>query len=219
MNGSQSIKTPMSILDLKNMHAIAQAGNSGSFEVFADIALHWAEAANAEIDKLRSQLIVAEAGVEQPASLAEKAANTRYLNLTLDLHRVLNDEDPINDFSEVREVQGALVKALRTRAQPELYVWFGSMPESNGRENWTVTLCRKEAPETSSKRELHHLMNGFTVFRSEYKDRMRYEADRLRFLIGETDKDPDILDYDADLHSGYVAPGSEEALVEKKGSV
>ena len=93
-----------------------------------------------------------------------------------------------------------------------LTVWFGSMPESNGRENWTVMLRRKEKPGTASKRELHHLMSGFTVCRSEYKDRMRYEADRLRFLIGESDNDPDILDYDADLHSGYTAAPSQEPV-------
>ena len=35
---------------------------------------------------------------------------------------------------------------------------------------------------------------------------MRYEADRLRYLIGESDKRPCIIDYDANAHSGYVEP-------------
>ena len=89
-------------------------------------------------------------------------------------------------------------------SQPELTVWFGSMPESCGRENWTVMLRRKTAPEGASAHDRHSLLSGFTVCRSEYKDRMRYEADSLRFLLGEIDKQPWILDYDADLHSGYV---------------
>lgn len=87
--------------------------------------------------------------------------------------------------------------------QHAVTVWFGSMPESNGRENWTVMLRRKAAPDGADAHTRHLLLTGFTVCRSEYKDRMRYEADRLRFLLGEIDKEPWILDYDADLHSGW----------------
>lgn len=103
------------------------------------------------------------------------------------------------------------VVAAAPQAQPELTVWFGSMPESCGRENWTVMLRRKSAPEGADPHERHTLLGGYTVCRSEYKDRMRYEADRLRFLLGEIDKAPWILDYDADLHSGYVAPPAPAA--------
>lgn len=75
-------------------------------------------------------------------------------------------------------------------AQPELFVWYGSMPESSGKSNWTALLIRKgESPLTSP---------AHTIDRSEYPDRVRYEADRVRFLIGELDKEPCILDYDAD---------------------
>ncbi|MDX3986886.1 MAG: hypothetical protein QHC88_16685 [Achromobacter sp.] len=74
--------------------------------------------------------------------------------------------------------------------RPALAVWYGSMPESNGKKNWTAILYRKD----------EGLMGGvnITIDRSEYPDRVRYEADRLRFLIGEIDKEPWILDYDAD---------------------
>ncbi|MES3625068.1 hypothetical protein QDQ66_06610, partial [Citrobacter freundii] len=37
---------------------------------------------------------------------------------------------------------------------------------------------------------------------------VRYEADRMRHLIGELADEPDILAYDADAHSGYVNPGN-----------
>lgn len=93
-------------------------------------------------------------------------------------------------------------------AAPQIEVWFGSMPESNGRENWTVTLRRKERPGNTSPSALHRLMSGVSVYRSEFKDRARYEADRLRFLLGAIDKEPRILDYDADLHSGYTEPAA-----------
>jgi hypothetical protein len=73
-----------------------------------------------------------------------------------------------------------------------LTVWYGSMPESNGKSNWTAILHRGD------------ISDGFTIDRSEYPDRVRYEADRVRWLIGETAKEPCILDYDADKHSTYA---------------
>lgn len=82
-----------------------------------------------------------------------------------------------------------------------LSVWYGPMPESNGKSNYTAILHRKG-----------QLWSGITLDRSEYPDRVRYEADRARFLIGEMAEEPCILNYDADLHSGYVdAPGDGHA--------
>lgn len=80
--------------------------------------------------------------------------------------------------------------------RPTLTVWYGAMPETNGKTNWTAILHRKG----------ECLSTGITIDRSEYPDRVRYEADRMRHLIGELAGEPDILAYDADAHSGYVAP-------------
>lgn len=88
-----------------------------------------------------------------------------------------------------------LIDMVRNRG-PELTVWYGDMPETNGKTNWTAMLHRKG----------QHPWEGITIDRSEYPDRVRYEADRMRHLIGELDDEPDILTYDADAHSGYVAP-------------
>ncbi|MEB2739449.1 hypothetical protein [Citrobacter portucalensis] len=82
--------------------------------------------------------------------------------------------------------------------KPELTVWYGSMPETNGKTNWTAMLHRKG----------QHPWEGITIDCSEYPDRVRYEADRMRHLIGELVDEPDILAYDADAHSGYVNPGN-----------
>jgi hypothetical protein len=68
-----------------------------------------------------------------------------------------------------------------------LAVWFGSMPESNGKANWTAILYADIFSE------------GFTLERSEYKDRVRYAADRVQFLLGALEKEPFILDYDSEL--------------------
>ncbi len=87
-------------------------------------------------------------------------------------------------------------------AVPELTVWYGPMPESNGKTNWTASLHRKGDP-----------VKGFTIDRSEYPDRVRYEADRMRWLIGELPDEPDILEYDENKHSGYFSPKSQSVAV------
>lgn len=87
-------------------------------------------------------------------------------------------------------------------AQP-LTVWFDQMPESNGKRNWTVMLRRKD-----SEGLLGGIAYGVCFERTEYYDRARYAADRLRFLIGELDKEPDVLNYDPTiLQSGEAAHG------------
>ena len=96
--------------------------------------------------------------------------------------------------SIIRELDAALTA---TPAPSPLTVWYGSMPESNGKRNWTASLHRRGE-------DAH--MNGFCFARSEYAGRVRYEADRMRWIIGELADKPNILAYDADLHSGYVEP-------------
>lgn len=85
-------------------------------------------------------------------------------------------------------------KGETTAGEPKLAVWYGPMPESNGKTNWTAILHKGD------------IASGMTIDRSEYPDCVRYEADRVRWLIGELDEEPFILDYDADKHSGYAAP-------------
>jgi hypothetical protein len=83
------------------------------------------------------------------------------------------------------------------------------MPESNGKTNWTAILHRGDVTE------------GITIDQSEYPDRTRYEADRMRWMIGELAEEPWVLDYDADKHSGYVAAGAsnERADAEKDAAL
>lgn len=88
----------------------------------------------------------------------------------------------------------AALQAAPAAEKPKLTVWYGPMPESNGKTNWTAILHRGD------------LSQGHTIDRSEYPDRVRYESDCVRWLIGELTERPWILDYDADKHSGYVAP-------------
>lgn len=99
------------------------------------------------------------------------------------------------DFGWQRTVElaiEALKKVDEAQSVPVLSVWYGAMPETNGKSNWTALLHNGD------------FSTGFTVARSEYPDRVRYEADRVRYLIGELKDEPFILDYDAEKHSGYV---------------
>ncbi len=92
-------------------------------------------------------------------------------------------------------IMGAQAERIRELEKiPKLKVRFLGMPESNGKKNWTVLLARED-----SSGILGSIASGFDVCRSEYYDQMRYHADRLRFLIGETDTNPCILDYDPEL--------------------
>lgn len=92
-----------------------------------------------------------------------------------------------------------------TLQTPALTVWYGAMPESNGKTNWTAILLPKGHRVADA--------TGFTIEVSEYPDRVRYEADWMRWLIGELPEEPDILDYDANLHSDYVYPTTEQSIL------
>jgi len=54
-----------------------------------------------------------------------------------------------------------------------------------------------------------------TIDRSEYTVRVRYEANRVRWLIGDLDKELWILDYDADKYSAYATPPAPIASTEE----
>ena len=76
-----------------------------------------------------------------------------------------------------------------------LQIFEGPMPESTGAQNYTALLYRDG-----------DMTSGITLYRSEYPDRTRYEADRFRYMLGMIDKEPDITEYDPDKHSGYKKP-------------
>lgn len=94
---------------------------------------------------------------------------------------------------DLQEGLRELATQLANPPAPELTVWYGPMPESNGKSNFTAILMRKGGD----------MADGHTIARSEYPERVRYEADRVRYLMGELPESPFILDYDSEKHSGY----------------
>ena len=78
--------------------------------------------------------------------------------------------------------------------QPRLTVRLQSFPESNGKRNWTALLARVD--------EWGGLVGncgGVTVDQGEFWNRVAYEAERAKLLIGERDTEPNILDYGDDI--------------------
>jgi len=80
--------------------------------------------------------------------------------------------------------------------QPKLTVIVRSFPESNGKRNWTALLVRVEKWDG-----LVGNCGGITIDRGEYWNRVAYESERARFLIGERDTEPFILDYGDDIQT------------------
>lgn len=124
------------------------------------------------------------------------------------VHALKQERDALRaqPHSQVGEAVAAPTPAPTVdSSKPELTVWVGPMPESNGKSNFTAVLMRKGADLFDG------LTGGITIERSEYPDRVQYEADRMRYLIGELDAEPDILAYDPDKHSGYTHPAVQVA--------
>lgn len=81
-----------------------------------------------------------------------------------------------------------------TCKQPELDVIIRSYPESNGKKNWTAMFVRKEP-----WKGLVGSGGGITISRGESWNRVAYEAERAKFLLGLREKEPFILDYGDDI--------------------
>lgn len=78
--------------------------------------------------------------------------------------------------------------------QPRLTVRLTSFPESNGKRNWTALLVRVD-PWGG----LIGNCGGITIARGELWNRVAYEAERAKLLIGERDSEPDVMDYGEDI--------------------
>lgn len=80
--------------------------------------------------------------------------------------------------------------------QPRLTVRLTSFPESNGKRNWTALLVRVGVWDG-----LVGNCGGISLARGELWNRVAYEAECARFLIGERNTEPFILDYGDDIQT------------------
>jgi len=79
-------------------------------------------------------------------------------------------------------------------AQPRLKVRLTAFPESNGKRNWTALLMREDQWDG-----LVGNCGGISLARGEMWNRVAWEAECARFLIGQRDTEPYILDYGDDI--------------------
>lgn len=106
----------------------------------------------------------------------------------------------IGEWSDDHELNMSSTSLERYRSYfkktpKDLTVWYGKMPESCGRNNWTALL--------RGNNEI------YTIACSEYPHRVRYYADCVRHIIGELPKRPHILEYDSDeLTSCHICGGT-----------
>lgn len=155
-----------------------------SLAAFIETSLHTMKELIAEIELLQSQLLNTENDRDTAVSNLRKS-EARFSARTAELGKEIIQ---LKTFSEVKQDSAST-----------LAVWYGSMPESNGKTNWTAILYHKNSEDLFGG-----ICDGFTIDRSEYPDRVRYEADRVRYLIGAIDWKPSILDYDSEKVSDYV---------------
>lgn len=95
----------------------------------------------------------------------------------------------------------ALIEDLDDRVEPtpsqsRLTVRLCSFSESNGKRNWTAMFVRVD--------EWHGLVGncgGITIEQGEYWNRVAYHAEQAKFLLGERDTEPFILDYAEDIQT------------------
>lgn len=78
----------------------------------------------------------------------------------------------------------------------ELTVVLFKMPESNGKKNWQAYFRRKN-PE--GFKGLVGSMGGICIAWGEAWNRVAYEAERARFLLGERTTQPNLMEYGEDV--------------------
>lgn len=95
-------------------------------------------------------------------------------------------------------------------ARALLTVRLTSFPESNGKRNWTAMFIR-----TKPWKGLVGSAGGITIAHGELWNRVAYEAERARFLIGERDTEPQITDYGTDIQTPeeWLGEGKKRAAI------
>ncbi len=99
-----------------------------------------------------------------------------------------------NDILRQALIDYADSQVAAPAGEPRLTVRVTSFPESNGKRNWTALLMRVDP-----WRGLIGNCGGITIARGELWNRVAYEAECARLLIGERDTEPSILDYGDDI--------------------
>lgn len=80
----------------------------------------------------------------------------------------------------------------------ELKVVLFKIPESNGKRNWQAYFKRKDDPTFKG---LVGSLGGICISWGECWNRVAYEAERVRFLLGERTTEPSLQEYGDDVNT------------------
>lgn len=83
------------------------------------------------------------------------------------------------------------------KLQPELIVVLVSFPETNGKKNWTAQFRRAD----KTWKGLPGNCGGITFSAGEYWNRVAYDFERARYLLGQRELEPSIIDFAKDITS------------------
>ncbi len=96
---------------------------------------------------------------------------------------------------------------LYTHPQPKrehLTVRLISFPETNGKTNWTAMFVRTRPWDGLTSNS-----GGITIDRGEFWNRVAYNAERARFLLGERATEPSIMAYCKDIRTPEEWDGTD----------
>ena len=109
-------------------------------------------------------------------------------------------------FSQDDVVNFAKHCVEKAHPQPRLTVRLTSFPESNGKRNWTALLVPVDKWDG-----LVGNCGGISIARGELWNRVAWGAECARYLIGERDTEPYILDYGKDIQTPEEWAGEKDA--------
>lgn len=141
---------------------------------------------------LRAQDSLACQAASMYASLCSQHQHPRHVNPLL-AHVGKMFAWPVKKIPDVKVFDMPKVEDS-AKSAIELHVTLYAFPESNGKRNWTAMFKRVE-PWGG----LIGNCGGITIARGEYWNRVAYEAERARFLLGLRKTEPEIMHYGKDV--------------------
>ena len=120
---------------------------------------------------------------------------TRYVCTDCNLLLSKDEYEARQQKAYIKQLESRIA-SLEEREQPKLTVKLQSFPESNGKRNWTALLVRVD-----KWGGLVSNCGGISIAYGELWNRVAYEAERTKLLIGERDTEPCIMDYGEDIET------------------
>ena len=147
------------------------------------------------------------APVQEPVDLSPFYCGVaRIVNGEYKLADVRNVDALVNNWHPIYAIPEHHLDSLFTTPPQHkpLTVRLVSYPESNGKTNWTAMFVRTQPWDG-----LRGNSGGITIDRGECWNRVTYNAERARFLLGERTTEPSIMAYGKDVKTPEEWDGTD----------